>query len=53
MNFGDIEIRRDAIHEAADGKRYLVLHGDEFDVVVRYARWLAFLGDVPTTPPSQ
>ena len=29
----------------ADGKRYLVIHGDEFDVVVRYARWLAFLGD--------
>lgn len=45
MNFGGIEIRRDAIHEAADGKTYLVLHGDEFDVVVRYARWLAFLGD--------
>jgi UDP-2,3-diacylglucosamine pyrophosphatase LpxH len=45
MNFGGIEIRRDAIHETAAGKRYLVLHGDEFDVVVRYARWLAFLGD--------
>ncbi|WP_415068663.1 UDP-2,3-diacylglucosamine diphosphatase [Hyphomicrobium sp.] len=45
MNFGGVEIRRDAIHEAADGKRYLILHGDEFDVVVRYARWLAFLGD--------
>jgi UDP-2,3-diacylglucosamine pyrophosphatase LpxH len=45
MNFGGIEIRRDAIHESATGKRYLVLHGDEFDVVVRYARWLAFLGD--------
>jgi UDP-2,3-diacylglucosamine pyrophosphatase LpxH len=45
MNFGGIEIRRDAIHESASGKRYLVLHGDEFDVVVRYARWLAFLGD--------
>lgn len=45
MNFGGIEVRRDAIHEAADGKRYVVLHGDEFDVVVRYARWLAFLGD--------
>lgn len=45
MNFGGIEIRRDAIHEAANGKRYLVLHGDEFDVVVRYARWLALLGD--------
>ena len=45
MNFGGIEVRRDAIHESANGKRYLVLHGDEFDVVVRYARWLALLGD--------
>jgi len=43
--FGGIEIVRDAVHESADGKRYLVIHGDEFDVVVRYARWLAFLGD--------
>lgn len=45
MTFGGIEIHRDYVHEAANGKRYLVLHGDEFDVVVRYARWLAFLGD--------
>lgn len=45
MNFGGIELRRDCIHEAANGKTYLVMHGDEFDVIVRYARWLAFLGD--------
>ena len=45
MNFGGVEVRRDVLHETASGKRYLVLHGDEFDVVVRYARWLAFLGD--------
>ena len=45
MDFGGIEIRRDCIHETAEGKRYVVLHGDEFDIVVRYARWLAFLGD--------
>jgi UDP-2,3-diacylglucosamine pyrophosphatase LpxH len=45
MNFGGVELRRDVIHEGANGRRYLVLHGDEFDVVVRYARWLAFLGD--------
>lgn len=43
--FGGVEIRDTAIHEAADGKRYLVIHGDIFDVVVRHARWLAFLGD--------
>jgi UDP-2,3-diacylglucosamine pyrophosphatase LpxH len=45
LHFGGIEMRRDAIHTTAAGRRYVVLHGDEFDVVVRYARWLAFLGD--------
>ena len=29
----------------ADGRRMLVIHGDAFDGVVRYARWLALLGD--------
>jgi len=43
--FGGIEIVRDAVFETSGGRRYLVIHGDEFDVVVRYARWLAFLGD--------
>jgi len=43
--FGGVEIMHNAVHESADGKRYLVMHGDEYDVVVRYARWLAFLGD--------
>lgn len=45
MHFGGIEIERQAVHTMADGRRYVVLHGDEYDVVVRYARWLAFLGD--------
>ena len=36
---------QNAIHVTADKKRYLVLHGDEFDGVVKYAKWLAFLGD--------
>jgi UDP-2,3-diacylglucosamine pyrophosphatase LpxH len=43
--FGGVEVQETAIHEAADGKRYLVIHGDVFDVVVRHAKWLAFLGD--------
>ena len=33
------------IHTGADGKRYLVIHGDIFDLVVQNARWLAHLGD--------
>ncbi|MEO7277803.1 MAG: UDP-2,3-diacylglucosamine diphosphatase [Sphingomicrobium sp.] len=45
LNLGGIELLREAVHETADGRRLLVLHGDEFDGVVLYARWLAFLGD--------
>jgi UDP-2,3-diacylglucosamine pyrophosphatase LpxH len=45
LSFGGIEIRRNAMHVAADGRRYWVTHGDEFDVVVRHAKWLAFFGD--------
>jgi len=33
------------VHETGDGKRLLVIHGDQFDVVVRHAKWLALLGD--------
>jgi UDP-2,3-diacylglucosamine pyrophosphatase LpxH len=43
--FGGIEIAREALHVTADGRRFHVTHGDEFDIVVRHARWLAFLGD--------
>jgi UDP-2,3-diacylglucosamine pyrophosphatase LpxH len=49
MNFGGVEIRRSAIHETADGRRLLVLHGDEFDAVVMGQRWLAFAGDAAYT----
>ena len=44
-DFGDIKVAREMMHETADGKKFLILHGDEFDVVVKYAKWLALLGD--------
>jgi UDP-2,3-diacylglucosamine pyrophosphatase LpxH len=44
-HFGGIEVAESAIHESATGQRFLVVHGDTFDVVVRHARWLAHLGD--------
>jgi UDP-2,3-diacylglucosamine pyrophosphatase LpxH len=44
-HFGGIEVTDSCIHETADGRRLLVIHGDQFDVVVRHARWLAHLGD--------
>src|SRR6476620_12389550 len=42
-HFGGIEVIEDAIHVSACGKRYLVIHGDLFDVIIRHARWLALL----------
>ena len=45
LDFGGIELLPEAIHVTADGRRLLVLHGDQFDGVVLYARWLAYLGD--------
>ncbi len=44
-SFGNIRLYRNYEHMGADGRRYLVLHGDEFDVVTKYHRWLAVLGD--------
>lgn len=45
LDFGGVEIRRKAMHETADGRRLLVLHGDEFDVITLAHRWLAHVGD--------
>lgn len=45
QTFGGIEIVHDIVHVSPDGRRYLVMHGDELDVVMRYAKWLALLGD--------
>lgn len=45
MQFGGIVVEEEIIHLTADGRRFLILHGDRFDGVVQYAKWLAFLGD--------
>jgi UDP-2,3-diacylglucosamine pyrophosphatase LpxH len=49
LNFGGVEIRRKAIHETADGRKLLVMHGDEFDTIMLAHRWLAFVGDAAYT----
>jgi UDP-2,3-diacylglucosamine pyrophosphatase LpxH len=42
---GGIAVRCEAVHVTADHRRLLVMHGDQFDGIVQYARWLALLGD--------
>ncbi len=44
MHFGGVEVALEAVHETADGRRLLVVHGDQFDGVVRHAKILALLG---------
>jgi UDP-2,3-diacylglucosamine pyrophosphatase LpxH len=44
--YGNIVVENQAIHETADGRRILVIHGHELDTVVQNIRWLAVLGDV-------
>ncbi len=43
--FAGIEVAGEIVHETADGRRLLVLHGDRFDGVIACAKWLAHLGD--------
>jgi len=45
LQFGGVHVVEEMIHVTADGRQLLVTHGDRFDVVVKYARWLAFVGD--------
>ena len=43
--FGDIQVVDELVHETADGRRFLLIHGDIFDQVTRHHRWVAVLGD--------
>ena len=45
LGFGGITIADEAIHITVRGKRFLVIHGDQFDGVVQCAKWLAYVGD--------
>ncbi len=42
--FGGVHVAADVVHQTADGRRLLVIHGDEFDTIVKHSKWLAILG---------
>ncbi|HZF14506.1 MAG TPA: UDP-2,3-diacylglucosamine diphosphatase [Steroidobacteraceae bacterium] len=44
--FNGVEIVRDMIYTAADGRRLWLVHGDEFDSVVKCSPWLAWFGNL-------
>lgn len=49
MVFGDVKLVTQATHTTASGHKILCMHGDEHDIVTRYHRWVAVLGDIGYT----
>ena len=45
LHFGGVFVTDSVVHVTAAGKRLLIIHGDQFDAVMSYAKWLAHLGD--------
>ena len=45
LSFGEIKVVPEAIHTTADGRKLWITHGDLFDSVMQYAKWLAYVGD--------
>lgn len=45
QDISGVAIRRNAIHETGDGRRFFVSHGDEFDTAVKVPPLLNSLGD--------
>ena len=44
VEMGNIKLVNEAIHHGENGKTYLVIHGDQFDLVTMNAKWLAMIG---------
>jgi UDP-2,3-diacylglucosamine pyrophosphatase LpxH len=45
LSFGDVRVVEEVIHTTVDGRKLWVTHGDQFDGVMQYAKWLAYVGD--------
>ena len=46
LQFDTIEIVDEYRLRNKDGREFLVIHGDQYDVITKYARWISTLGDV-------
>lgn len=44
-DYGGIHLKYQDVHEMADGRRFLIVHGDDFDGFVRYGRVACMIGD--------
>jgi len=49
LQFGEVLVTNQIVHTLTNGKRVLVVHGDQYDAVMSFAKWLAKLGDIAYT----
>jgi len=42
--FGEIIVKNSDVHITSNGKKFLIVHGDEYDTIARYHQWIAKLG---------
>lgn len=45
LKFGNLSIKNDAVYETVNGKKLYIVHGDMFDTIIQFNRWLYLLGD--------
>ncbi len=45
INYNGVELKLQAQHTTADGREFLVIHGDEFDTIMRQRKHLVYIGD--------
>ena len=45
IKLGNIDLADEYIYTTLDGREFLIIHGDSFDGIVKYHKWLAYLGD--------
>jgi len=44
-SFGNIELHNEMVYTAVNGKQYIIIHGDKFDIVTMNMKWIAHAGD--------
>jgi UDP-2,3-diacylglucosamine pyrophosphatase LpxH len=44
--FGGIVVKNSDVHTTLEGKRLLIVHGDEYDTIAKHHKWVAKLGSV-------
>lgn len=46
MEFGGVKLKPLDVHTTADGRRFLITHGDQYDLVIQNSRLLSMLGGI-------